>query len=160
MRVQITTWWWDLPVDPEHSEVIRLKGVVDTKPLVAIVDDDPSLCRALKRLVLSLGVHAETFSSGEAFLEHLQALPSRAANCVILDVQMPGLSGLEVLERLRALRLSLPVIVITAHETANTREAALAAGAVAFLRKPFDDRALVSALETALDGRDAMRASK
>ena len=100
--------------------VIRLKGVLDKKPLVAIVDDDPSVCRALKRLVLSLGVLAETFSSGEAFLKYLEAIPSRATSCVILDVQMPGLSGLDVLERLRALHLSLPAIVITAHETSNT----------------------------------------
>ncbi len=70
---------------------------------------------------------------------------------------MPGLSGLEVLERLRALRSSLPLIVITAHETANTREAALAAGAVASLRKPLDDGLLPRAPETAPAGRDAMR---
>ena len=128
-----------------------------TKPLVAIVDDDLSVCRAIKRLVNSLGMNAETFCSGQEFLDFLEAVPSYGADCVVLDVQMPGLSGLEVQERLAVANRSMPVIVITAHETAETRDSALAAGAIAFLRKPFDDGLFARTLETALGGRHAMR---
>ena len=124
---------------------------------MAIVDDDLSVCRAIKRLVNSMGMNAETFCSGQEFLDFLEAVPSYGADCVVLDVQMPGLSGLEVQERLAASNRALPVIVITAHETAETRESALAAGAIAFLRKPFDDCLFARTLETALGCRLAMR---
>ena len=127
------------------------------KPLVAIVDDDPSVCRAVKRLVISLGMSAQTFRSGLELLDYLEAVPPDTTDCVILDVQMPGLSGLEVQKRLAYSYRALPVIVITAHETAETKESALAAGAIAFLRKPFDDGLLARLLETALAGRAALR---
>ena len=123
------------------------------KPLVAIVDDDPSVCRAIKRLVISLGMNAETFCSGQEFLDFLEAVPTYKVDCVVLDVQMPGLSGLEVQARLAVSHPPLPVIVITAHETAETRGAALAAGAIAFLNKPFNDGLFARILETALAGR-------
>ena len=130
-----------------------------TKPLVAIVDDDLPVCRAIRRLVISLGMDAQTFCSGQEFLDFLEAVPAYSADCVVLDVQMQGLSGLEVQQRLASSNPVLPVIMITAHETAQIRESALAAGAVAFLRKPFDDGLFLRTLETALAGYTAMRRS-
>ena len=151
----------NLSVDPGLLLVIRSKGFLNkTQSLVAIVDDDLSVRRALKRLVLSLDMLAETFSSGAQFLDYLQATPLHDTSCVILDIQMPGLSGLEVLERLRELHWSLPVIVITAHETPSTYESALAAGAVAFLRKPFDEEALIRAIEAAIERQSPLRIGK
>jgi FixJ family two-component response regulator len=120
------------------------------KPLIAIVDDDASVCRALRRLLRSLAMDAETFSSGQQFLDLLEAMPSFRPDCLILDVQMPGLNGLDVQHLLAANTRILPVIFITAHDEVGVRENALAGGAVAFLRKPFDDQLLVKTLNEAL----------
>jgi|SRR6266850_5683880 len=122
----------------------------NAKPLIAIVDDDESVCRALKRLVRSLGMNAETFASGQQFLDLIEAMPSFHPDCLVVDVQMPGLNGLEVQERLATNGNPLPVIFITAHDEAVPRERALAAGAVAFVRKPFQDELLISTLRVAL----------
>ncbi len=118
-----------------------------TKLLIAIVDDDESVCRALKRLVRSLEMDAQTFASGREFLELLAALPSFVPDCVVLDVQMPGLSGLEVQRRLTG--SGLPVIFITAHDEPGVKEQALAAGALAFLRKPFNDELFLKTVNAA-----------
>jgi FixJ family two-component response regulator len=123
----------------------------NAKPLIAIVDDDESVCRALKRLVRSLGMNAETFASGQQFLDFIKAMPSFHPDCVVLDVQMPGLNGLEVQERLATNGNPLPVIFITAHDDAIPRERALAGGAVAFVRKPFQDELLINTLHEALN---------
>jgi FixJ family two-component response regulator len=122
----------------------------NAKPLIAIVDDDESVCRALKRLVRSLGMNAETFASGQQFLDLIEAMPSFHPDCLVVDVQMPGLNGLEVQERLATNGNPLPVIFITAHDEAVPRERALAAGAVAFVRKPFQDELLIKTLRVAL----------
>ncbi len=122
----------------------------NVKPLVAIVDDDESVCRALKRLVRSVGMHGETFASGREFLDLIEAMPSFHPDCVVLDVQMPGLNGLAVQERLARNGNPLPVIFITAHDDAVPRERALAAGAVAFVRKPFNDELFIKTLHEAL----------
>jgi FixJ family two-component response regulator len=130
-----------------------VKGFVtnNSKPLIAIVDDDESVRRAIKRLVRSLGMDADMFTSGQEFAELMEAMPLLQADCVILDVQMPGLSGLEVQERLAKSHSRLPVIFITAHDDLGLRERALAAGAVAFLRKPFNDELLIRTLRAALE---------
>jgi len=120
------------------------------KPLIAIVDDDESVCRAVRRLVRSLAMDAETFNSGQHFIDLLDAMPSFKPGCLILDVQMPGMNGLEVQNRLLMTGNTVPVIFITAHDEVGVREKALAAGAVAFLRKPFDDELLVKTLRQAL----------
>jgi FixJ family two-component response regulator len=122
----------------------------NSKPLIAIVDDDESVCRALKRLARALGMDAETFTTGREFLDLLEAMPSFQPDCAILDVQMPGMNGLEVQERLGQIGSPVPVIFITAHDEVGARERALTAGAVAFLRKPFDDELLVKTLHAAL----------
>src|SRR6266705_4650365 len=106
-------------------------------PLIAIVDDDESVCRAIKRLVRSLGMELDTFTSGQEFIEMLEGMPWLHVDCVVLDVQMAGMNGLEVQGRLARSRNSLPVIFITAHDEVGVRDRAMAAGAVAFLRKPF-----------------------
>jgi FixJ family two-component response regulator len=118
--------------------------------MIAIVDDDDSVCRALKRLVRSLGMNADTFTSGQEFIDLIEAMPSFDVDCLILDVQMPGLNGLEVQERLASSGNPLPVIFITAHDEMAAREQALAAGAVAFLRKPFNDELFIKTLQAAL----------
>ena len=120
------------------------------QPLIAIVDDDESVCRAIKRLVRSLGMTAETYVSGAEFVDLIEALPSFQPDCVVLDVQMPGMSGIEVQTCLRRARGKIPIIFITAHDDRIVRAQALAAGAVAFLRKPFNDSLLVRTLDAAL----------
>ncbi|MFM0055961.1 response regulator [Paraburkholderia phytofirmans] len=120
------------------------------KPFVVVVDDDESVSRAIRRLLRSIGIASETFASGDAFLDVLASLPSYQPDCAILDVQMPGLNGLEVQQRL--LGRAIPVIFITAHDDIGVREHALAGGAVAYLRKPFDDELFVRTVRAALDG--------
>ena len=124
-----------------------------SKPLIAIVDDDESVCRAVRRLVRSIAMNAETFSSGQNFFDLLDAMPSFQPDCLILDVQMPGMNGLDVQDRLATGGNSIPVIFITAHDDVGIREKALAAGAVAFLRKPFNDDLLIRTLQEALKRR-------
>ena len=120
-------------------------------PLIAIVDDDASVCRAIKRLVRSLGMNAETFASGQQFVDCLEAMPSFHPDCAILDVQMPGMSGLELQEWLARSQRPLPLLFITAHDEIGVRERALALGAVAFLRKPFNDELFAKTLRAALN---------
>lgn len=118
------------------------------KPLIAVVDDNASVRRALRRLLRTLDMEADPFATGDELLELLDAMPSYAPDCVILDVQLPGSSGLEIQRRLA--RRALPVIVITAYDELAVREQALSAGAVAFLRKPFSDELLLRTLRAAL----------
>jgi FixJ family two-component response regulator len=118
------------------------------KPFVAIVDDDESVGRAIKRLLRSIGMQAEVFASGDRFLEFLSSVPSYRPDCVILDVQMPGLNGLEVQRRLAG--TGMPVIFITAHDDIGVREQALSAGAAAYLCKPFNDELFVTTVRSAL----------
>jgi FixJ family two-component response regulator len=122
--------------------------MVKAKPFVVVVDDDESVGRAIRRLLRSIGVASESFSSGDAFREALSSVPSYQPACVILDVQMPGLNGLEVQRRLAA--TGMPIIFITAHDDIGVREQALAAGALAYLRKPFDDGIFVKAVRAAI----------
>lgn len=120
--------------------------------LIAIVDDDESVCRAMKRLVRSLGMTAETYLSGEDFIEQVEALPSFHPDCVIVDVKMSGMNGLELQKRLRQIHKDIPVIFMTAFDERKARERALAGGAVAFLRKPCNDALIVRTLNMALGG--------
>jgi FixJ family two-component response regulator len=120
-------------------------------PLIAIVDDDESVCRALKRLVRSLGMNAEIYVNGAEFVELIEDPPLFRPDCVVLDAQMPGMSGLEVQAGIFSLvGGAIPIIFVTAHDDRVIRAKALAAGAVAFLRKPFDDALFVRTLDAAL----------
>jgi FixJ family two-component response regulator len=116
-------------------------------PVISIIDDDASVRTATDRLVRSLGYVAHTFASADEFLRSPQV---DTCSCVIADVQMPGMSGLELQDFLRAQGRRLPIIFITAFPEDNVRARAIAAGAVAFLTKPFDGATLIKSLETAL----------
>jgi FixJ family two-component response regulator len=119
--------------------------------MIHVVDDDPAVVRALKRLLRSWGMQVCTFTSGADFLATLDASPG--ADCSVIDVQMPGMTGLEVLDRLNAAGLDLPVVFMTAHETEGVEEQAMRAGAVGFLRKPFADEKLIELIRTAVRRR-------
>jgi len=118
--------------------------------MIAIVDDDESVRRAIQRLVRSLGMEADIFASGQEFVDLTEAMPSFHPQCVVLDVQMPGLTGLDVQAYLVQSGIELPVIFITAHDDVGVRERAMAAGAVAFLRKPFNDELFIRTLRVAM----------
>jgi FixJ family two-component response regulator len=121
-----------------------------TRPTIAIVDDDESICCAISGFLLSLGMDTDTFTSGDEFIERLETVRAFHPDCVVLDVQMPGMNGLEVQELLVRSENHLPVIFITAHDEVSIRERALRAGAVAFLRKPFSEEVFLNALNEAL----------
>jgi FixJ family two-component response regulator len=116
------------------------------KPLVAIVDDDIWARAGIGELVQSLGYRASTFESGQAFLES-DCVEGSA--CVITDLQMAGMSGLELQRQLRVLGHSMPVIFITAFPSETHRAQALNAGAIGFLTKPCDERLLIECLSRA-----------
>ena len=116
-------------------------------PLVAVVDDDASVRRALTRLLQSAELRVLTYASATEFLERET---SSAPDCLILDIHLGGMSGLELLSRLRVLGQNLPVLIITAHDDAQTREAAVQAGCTAYLRKPLDARVLLEEVATAM----------
>jgi FixJ family two-component response regulator len=121
---------------------------VSESTVITIVDDDESMREAMKSLMRSVGFRAETFASGEEFLNSDRL---RDTACLILDLQMPGISGLELQNRLAALQKRVPVVFITAHGNEEDRKRALQAGAVDFLRKPFSEEALLDAVHVALE---------
>ena len=116
-------------------------------PLIVIVDDDDSLRDSLDNLIRSVGFRVEGFASAEAFLQSQRA-PETA--CLILDVRMPGMSGLELQRQLGAANEHIPIIFVTAYADDDVRACALAAGAVAFLSKPCREEDLLTAIEVAL----------
>ena len=116
--------------------------------LVAIVDDDESVRGALRGLMKEAGLKAETFASAEDFLNS-EVL--RQTGCLITDIRMPGMSGLELQNTLNARACRIPTIFITAHGDAKMRLQAMRAGAVEFLAKPFDDEALLDTVRAALE---------
>lgn len=116
-------------------------------PVIAIVDDDESFRRATTSFVRSLGYGAAVFDSAEAFLKSERV---HDADCLITDIQMPGMTGVELQGRLIAEGHRLPVIFITAFPEVNARAQAIAAGAIGFLTKPFDDQGLIACLNAAL----------
>ncbi|MCU1268603.1 MAG: response regulator receiver protein [Acidobacteria bacterium] len=115
--------------------------------LVAIVDDDDSVRIALEGLLKSAGLTARAFESAEEFIKSGQ---QRQTACLISDIRMPGMSGLELQAKLNAEHCSIPIVFITAHGDAKMRMQALRAGAVEFLAKPFDDEALLDSVRAAL----------
>jgi FixJ family two-component response regulator len=120
-----------------------------SKPImISIVDDDLLVREATADLVSSLGYQALTFQSAEEFLQTGQA---NQTSCLITDLQMPGLSGLELQERLGAQGCGVPIIFITAFPKDSVRQRALAGGAVAFLSKPYKEEMLIEALRLALN---------
>ena len=115
-------------------------------PVIAILDDEPEMRKALRRLLTSRGFRVEEYACGE---DLLAALPVHSLDCLLLDLHMPGINGFEVMETLNARRIPVPVIVITAHDEPGTAERVRSLGASAYLKKPVDRDALLSAIETA-----------
>ena len=113
------------------------------RPLVAVVDDEDAIRKALKRLLRSAGIAVESYASGQEFL---QSLPAQRPDCVVLDIGMQGMTGFDVQVRLKAAHVPVPIIFITALDDPGDQTRAMQAGAAAFLRKPFDDEALLAAI--------------
>ena len=116
-------------------------------PLISIVDDDDSLRNSLDNLIRSVGFRAQGFPSAEAFLSSNQVDDTA---CLILDVRLPGMNGLELQRRIAGANWRIPIIFITSHADDDARARALEAGAVAFLYKPFREEELLNAIDTAL----------
>ena len=116
--------------------------------LIVIVDDDKSVQSALQDLIEADGLSAKCFGSAEEFLE--SGLQRKAA-CLITDIRMPGMSGLELQAKLKADGYRIPIIFITAHGDARVRIQAMREGAAEFLMKPFDDRVLLKRVRAAFD---------
>ena len=115
--------------------------------LISIVDDDESIREAIQSLLRSVGFSAKTFASAEQFLQSDQI---ETTACLILDVRMPGMSGLELQRRLIATQCRIPIVFVTAHGDEEARSRALQEGAVEFLLKPFSEEALLNAIQVAL----------
>jgi len=124
--------------------------MAETASWIAVVDDDPSVLKALTRLLRTRALRAKTFGSAQEFLA---ALPSgRPPECLIVDLQMPEMSGLELLKHLTRGDIQIPTIIITAHGDNGIRERCESAGAVAFLTKPLQDTSLFAAIDEASRG--------
>jgi two-component system response regulator FixJ len=117
------------------------------KRIVHVVDDDAAIRRALVRLLRSEGLEAVAYEAAQAVLD---AGPSLSSGCILLDLQMPGMDGLELLARLGELGVELPVIVVTGHGDVPTAVRAMKAGAVDFIEKPIDETQLFAAIDAAL----------
>jgi FixJ family two-component response regulator len=121
-------------------------------PSVAIVDDEEGIRKALSRLLRASGLDAESYANGQEFLD---AAAEHRPDCVVLDLHMPGMSGLQVLCKLKAAGQRLSIVVITAHDEPETRERCIDAGACAYLRKPLEDRLLLNAISAAMRSQTA-----
>ena len=118
-------------------------------PLLAVVDDDADVRVALSRLVSSAGFSVETFASGADFLRSVQ---DHEPDCVVLDLHMPGMSGFDVQRALADGHAAVPVVVMTGHDTPESRARAVQMGAKVYLRKPINDEALLAAIGDAIGG--------
>jgi FixJ family two-component response regulator len=122
--------------------------MTEVKPTVFVIDDDASMRRGLSYLLQSAGYTVEIYSSAEQFLtrEHFEGV-----GCIVLDVQMPGLSGMDLQDELNKADYSMPIVFITGHGDIPTSVRAMKKGAVDFLTKPFDDKELLQAVEKAIE---------
>src|SRR5690242_2731874 len=116
-----------------------------TNHLISVVDDDPSMSRMLCRAIKAAGLNVDTFGSAEDFLD---SAASRASVCLILDMNLPGMSGLELQQLLNASRREVPIIFMSAQADEAARSRAVKAGAVGFLRKPFSIESLLATLRS------------
>lgn len=118
---------------------------------IAVVDDDHSVRKALQRLLRSVNLEADAYGSGREFLA---ALGGAKPDCLVLDLQMPEMNGLELQQHLAETGVRLPVIVITGHDEPGMRAQCMAAGASTYLRKPLDDKVLLAAIDDAIAAED------
>ncbi len=126
------------------------------KPIIYVIDDDDAVRQSLEFLLKTSGVEARGFNSAKAFME---ALPQITSGCIVTDVRMPGMTGIDLLRHLHETRRDLPVIVITGHGDIALAVEAMKIGAVDFLEKPFDDEVLLAAVRNACN-RSADAASR
>src|SRR5215467_12703662 len=129
----------------------RISAMPANKSIVHVIDDDEAVRQALAFQLGSAGIEVRTYESAVAFLE---VAPSVHAGCIITDVRMPELSGIDLVRRLRELKLTVPVIVITAHGDIPLAVEAMRLGAMDFLEKPFEDEVLLASVRSALDKGD------
>jgi len=122
-----------------------------TKMNVYVIDDDPSVRKSFARLFRSAGLHADAFMSPEDFF---QSDYETNNSCLIVDATMLGSSGIDMLKRLSAERIAIPVIIVSASDEPETRKSAMDAGAIGFFRKPVDSEALLDAIEWIVSSRD------
>jgi FixJ family two-component response regulator len=146
--------------DEELLQAVRLalrEEFGTTKTLISVIDDDESIRRTTTLLVESLGLRVAAFASAESFLQSGQVGDT---SCLILDLRMPGMNGLELQSELAAAGYGIPVIFITAYDDKDSRGRAMQAGAVAFLDKPFNNEQLLQTVRSALVARDSGRKSR
>ena len=120
---------------------------VEERRVVAIVDDEKAVCRAIGRLVMSAGFEPQIFSSAEEFL---RSCHEHRPDCLILDLRLPGMSGLELQQQLATSPCRTPIVFVSAHDDPPSREQALRGGAFAFLSKPFNDTVLLETIHSAM----------
>ncbi len=122
--------------------------MVKSRRCIAVLDDDPSVCKALARLLRASDLDADTYGSAQQFLESLQ---TSVPDCLVLDLQMPEMNGLALQQELGRAGMRLPIVVITGHDEPGMQARCLAAGAAAYLRKPLDGGVLLAAIEAAIN---------
>ena len=122
--------------------------MIKSCPTIGIVDDEPSVCRALSRLITSAGFNALTYGSAQAFLDDN---PTSEPDLLVIDMRMPGMNGLDLQNHLAAAGQTIPIVFITAHENDVAKATAMAAGAVAFFQKPLDEKDLLGVIHKALN---------
>ena len=144
LRPRITGEWDEGPIARQAAR--RYGSRMPPAAYVAIVDDEEPVRRALVRLLRSAGHEAQAFASGKQLLE---SLPERLPSCILLDLHMPDMSGLDVQQRLAQQWPRLPIIFITGHHSPETEHRARAAGPCAYLLKPVNDRQLLDAIALA-----------
>jgi FixJ family two-component response regulator len=125
----------------------NLATVATGRNLIAVVDDEEPVRKALSRLIRSAGHQVETFPSGAEFLAQAEAL---APDCLVLDLHMPDMSGFEVQARLSRMAAAIPIVVVTGHDIPEAEERVLSAGAAAYLRKPLDAQTLLDTIASAI----------
>jgi FixJ family two-component response regulator len=131
-----------------HCYQVKSSSIPQTSPMVFVVDDDISVRESLELLIRDEGLEVETFTSAQEFLAHPRVL---VPSCLVLDISLPGLNGLELQKRVAVERPDMPIIFITGHGSIPMTVQAMKAGAVEFLTKPFSDDALLSAIRKAVD---------
>jgi FixJ family two-component response regulator len=122
--------------------------VIKSGPTVCVVDDDPSVCKAMGRLIKSAGFKVKTYDSAQRFLDENH---TTEPDLLVLDVRMPGMNGLDLQNHLAASGRAIPIVFITAHENGRAKTTAMAKGAVAFFQKPFDEKDLLGAIYKGLN---------
>ncbi len=129
---------------PGFSDSLTLAPMETQRPYIAIVDDDQSVGKALSRLLRTANLEAAAFTSGADFL---QSLPGRRPDCLVLDIQMPGMDGIQLRDRLSSLGYAIPIVFVTAQDDRTARQSAMDGGAAAFLQKPLNDEDLQKAID-------------